>query len=83
MNIQNNTTLEILQDILGSFLKGKGLVDAVDFNVLHNRLQLLKSKYHDQVPGFYEWFVEHKLPAVESSMLQSVRQSAGLGSPPD
>ena len=84
MNIQNDITLEILQDILGSFLKGtEGLVDAIDCHALHSRLQSLKSKWECQAPGFYEWFVEHKLPAVESSMLRSVRQSAGLGSPPD
>ena len=50
MSIQNETTLDIIQDILGSFLKGKGLVDAIDCNDLRNRQQLLNSV---QAPGFY------------------------------
>ena len=84
MSIQNEIVLEVLQDVLGSFLKGKeGLVDAVDCTNLRTRLQSLRSKWEAQAPGFYDWFVQYKLPAVESSMLKSVRQSAGLGSPPD
>ena len=55
-------------------------MDAIDSHALHGRLQSLKSKWECQAPRFYKWFVENKLPAVESSMLQSVRHSAGLGS---
>ena len=84
MSVQNDVTIEIIQDILGSFLKGKeGLVDASDCDALRDRLHSLKSKWESHAPGFYEWFVEYKLSAVESSMLRSVRQSAGLGNPPD
>ena len=58
-------------------MKGKeGIVDPFNCNALHDRLQSLKSKWEGQAPGFYEWFVEHKLPAVESSMLQSGNQLA-------
>ena len=43
MSIQNEITLDILQAILGSFLKGKGLVDTNDRNDLRYRLQLFKA----------------------------------------
>ena len=33
--------------------------------------------------GFFNWFVEHKVQVIESSMLASVRESAGLGNPPE
>ena len=72
MSIQNEIVLEVLQDVLGSFLKGKeGLVDAVDCTDLRTRLQSLRSKWEVQAQGLYDWFVQYKLPAVESSMLKS------------
>ena len=43
----------------------------------------LKSKWGVQAPGFYQWFMETKLSAVESSMLKSFREASGLDSPPD
>ena len=32
---------------------------------------------------FLNWFIEHKVQVIESSMLACVRESAGLGSPPE
>ena len=75
---------DILQDILCSFPTGKqGLVDMGSVAELHDKFQSLKSKWEVQAPGFYQWFVETKLSAVESSMLKSVREACGLGSPSD
>ena len=33
---------------------------------LHDKFQSLKSKWEVQAPGFYQWFTETKLSAVES-----------------
>ena len=75
---------DILQDILGSFPREKqGLVDMGSVAELHDKFQSLKSKWEVQATGFYQWFVEMKLSAVESSVLKSVREVSGLGSPPD
>ena len=69
---QMNTPYEdIIQDILGTFLKGNGL-DANDGDDLRSRLQPLKTKWEAQAPGFFDWFLEYNLLAVELSMLKSV-----------
>jgi len=82
--VSNDVCIDVLQDILGSSLKGKpGLVDMNSAAEMQDMFQSLKVKWEKQAPGFYEWFTENKLSAVESSMLKSVRQSSGLGSPPD
>ena len=82
LSISNEVCFDILQDILGSFLRGKqGLVDMGSVAELHDKFQSLKSKWEVQAPGFYQWFMETKLSAVESSMLRSVREASGLGSP--
>lgn len=84
MKVPNHTLLVIIQDIFGSFLKGKaGLVDACDVNDLHCKLQSLKSVWESYAPGFFQWFVKNKLLALESSMLKSIRRASGLGNPPD
>ena len=83
MNVPNHIQLIIIQDILGSFLKGKeGLVDASDGGDLYSRLQSLKPMWESCAPGFFEWFAKNKLFTLESSMLKSIRQSSGLGNPP-
>lgn len=84
MKVSNELTLEIIQDILGSFLRGKpGLVDACTSEELRSQLYSLQSKWECIAPRFFSWFLEHKLQVIESSMLASVRESAGLGSPPE
>ena len=84
MKISNDCVLEIIQDILGSFLRGKpGLVDACTSKELRSQLHSLQSKWERIAPGFFSWFLEHKVQVIESSMLASVRESAGLGSPPE
>ena len=84
LGVCNEVCFDVLQDILGSFLKGKqGLVDMGSVADLHDKFQSMKSKWEVQAPGFYQWFLEKKLSTVESSMLRSVREASGLGSPPD
>ena len=81
----SNEVCFILQDILGSFLRGKqGLVDMSGVAELHNKFQLLKSKWEvyrhqDFINGL--WKPSFQL--VESSMLKYVRKASGLGSPLD
>ena len=84
LNISNDVCTDILQDILGSFLKGKpGLVDISNAAELRDIFHSLEGKWEAQAPGFYEWFMKTKLLVVESSMLKSVREVSGMGSPPD
>ena len=84
LSISNEVCLDILQDILGSFLRGKqGLVGMSSVVELHDKFQSLISKWERQVPGFYQWFMDNKFSGVESSMLKSVREVSGLGNPPD
>ena len=74
----------MLQDILGSFLKGKqGLVDMGGVAELHDKFQSLKSNWELHAPGFYQWFMENKLSTVESPMIRSVQEASGLGNPLD
>ena len=69
MSVQNDVTIQIIQDILESFFKGReGLVDASDCDALRDRLHSLKSRWESHAPGFYEWFVQYKLSAVESGL---------------
>ena len=84
MKTSNDSMLEIIQDILGSFLRGKpGLVDACTSEELRSQLYSLQSKWERIAPGFLSWFLEHKVKVIEMSMLASVRESAGLGSLPE
>ena len=84
IGVTNDILHDILQDILGSFLKGKkGLVDSVDTNEFLHVLQGFKEKWNLTAPGFFDWFFEHKAPTVQSSMIRPVRESAGLGNPPE
>jgi len=84
MKVQSDNILEIIQDILGSFLRGKpGLVNAQTADDLTYQFHQLESRWEQIAPGFSDWFSKHKLHIVESTMLSSVRQSAGLGNPPE
>ena len=83
MNVPTETITQIIQDIFGSLLKGQmGLVDANDAIELHDKLKAVEDKWEKQAKGFFKWFIDLKLPAIELSMLKPVRQAAGLGNPP-
>ena len=84
MKVSNDGVVDVIQDVLGSFLKGKlGLVDASTSEELRESAFCLKSKWDTIAPGFFNWFVKHKLPVIESSMMAPIRQMAGLGNPPE
>ena len=84
MNVSDHVSMEIIQDILGSGLKGReGLVDAENVAELMSRLQSFKSKWEAMAPGFYDWFLEYKVSDLEMSMLRSVQRASGLGDPPE
>ena len=84
LHVSNDVVLDIIQDILGSYLKGKpGLVDMNNVADLQSKFMSLKEKWDKEAPGFFDWFLKNKLMTVESCMLKPVREFAGLGSPPD
>jgi len=66
---------DVLQDILGSFIKGKpGLVDMNSADGLQAKFHSLEQRCMGSTStGFYEWFMETKLSVVECSTLKSVQ----------
>ena len=53
--VSNDVYIDVLQDILGSFLKGEpGLVDMNSAAEMQDMFQSLKVKWKKQAPGFYE-----------------------------
>ena len=84
MKISNDGVIQIIQDVLGSYLRGKrGLVDARSAEELQSLFVALKSNWEVIAPGFFDWFLQYKIEAIESSMLAPIRQSSGLGNPPE
>ena len=69
---------------MSSLITGrKGLVGVDSEEAVKNRLAQLKDQWQLIAPGFYEWFCEYKVGELTESMLAPVRQSAGLGNPPE
>ena len=68
----------------------KGYFDATDPADFDRRLGCLKSKWDSielsvhlhQNPKFHQWLVKNEAETMKSSMISSVRESAGLGCPP-
>ena len=83
IGVTNNVLHDILQDILGSVVKGKkGLVDSADSTEFCTLLHKLQEKWDSSARGFFDWFVKYKAKSLEESMIQPVRVAAGLGNPP-
>ncbi len=59
----------------------KGLVDADDAQDFKAKLEELKPKWHATCPAFHQWYATNEAELC-SSMICSVRSSAGLGFPP-
>ena len=66
----------------------EGLVDCSSNDEFTQKLPVLETRWKDIeacnsqiIPGFYDWFVQHKLDTIKSTMLRPV-QEAGLGCPP-
>jgi len=83
---------EILDDIFGKKVGTtlyEGLVDASDEVKFEEKLELLQTKWmkqehvKEEVQAFCKWFLKNKASVVKHTMLRTVREEAGLGSPPD
>lgn len=83
---------EILDDIFGRKVGStllEGLIDSEGEYSFDEKLDFLLQKWkkHDPVSGavieFCEWFLKNKVAVIRQTMLRSVREEAGLGSPPE
>ena len=89
LNIPKETAKESVKDVFGCVAScQKGLVDARDGVELGDMFSSTKQIWNEREkfsspPVFYTWFGDHCLDVVRCSMLASVREEAGLGSPPE
>lgn len=82
----------VLDDIFGSQqgeIFAEGLVDSASNEDFSRKLLILEKQWNEiescnsQItPGFHSWFLQYKVDVMKSTMLQPVREEAGLGSPP-
>ena len=67
MAVSNDILHDVLQDILGNYVKGrKGLVDSENSAKFHTLLESLRDKWELVAPGFFKWFVQYKAEAFMS-----------------
>jgi len=67
----------------------KGLLDVENISDFDARILLLKFKWHrlersanpGRLPKVYRWIIKNEVPVMKES-IASVREAAGLGSPP-
>ena len=64
-------------------------MDCTSEDEFSQKLQVLEIRWCEAenqdpqiVPGFYNWFVQHKSEVIKSTMLEPLREEAGLGCPP-
>ena len=83
------TTLEEIFGAQKGTVHLEGLIDAKSSEEFDSKLITLKSLWDAREsadsacqPGFYNWFVKHKVDLLKSSALCPVRIEAGLGNPP-
>ena len=50
-----------------------GVVKSLDADDFQAKLALLEGKWKATVPGFHEWFQEHRKVFLEERVIQSVR----------
>ena len=84
-----NAASEIVCDIMGSPTRLQhGLVDAKNVEEMDDMLKRFETRWNElerpynNPPIFHPWFLKHCRETVSRYMLQSVREKAGLGSPP-
>ena len=77
-------------DILGCPSKlERGLVDSKNEIELQSSVSSLEKKWNEREetffspPTFHSWFCKHCFDVVRCNMLYSIREQAGLGSPPE
>ena len=82
--------LKFVHDILGNPLHlEEGLVDAHDEDELDGMITSLQDVWNHREetfhfpPSFHSWFVKNCRNTIAKNMLRPVRESAGLGSPPE
>ena len=89
----SETVDQYMKDIFGTTIDGMhevGLVDCSTEEEFDHKLQVLQETWNHRersvtphhAPTFYNWFVKEKAKDIKSSMLMSLREAAGLGSPP-
>lgn len=91
-NVPTSLRDDILDAVFGKKVGSvytEGLVDATDTADFEEKLDKLVDSWRDaplpstaNIERFITWFLAHKAPVVRNSMLRSVREECGLGSPP-
>ena len=91
-NIPTQLSTDILDDIFGKKVGSvyvEGLVDAQDSHDFQAKVKRLIERLQDvslpsqaNMERFVTWFQKHKAHVLQDSMLRSVREECGLGSPP-
>ncbi len=83
---------EVLDDTFGRRAGStlfEGLVDCADESSFDEKLPSIMDKWksHEEskeaMTGFCEWLLKNKVDVIRHTMLQYVREEAGMGSPPD
>ena len=85
LKVDETKMKQILVDIFGSVIGDthfQGLIDSSDSTDFGQKVELLRPKWESLCPGFVDWFLKHEADLMCSSMVASVRASAGLGNPP-
>ena len=85
MCVPERESKEIMNSIFGYQIEDTlylGLIDSSDANDFQVKLENLKSNWDKLCSGFYEWFVVNEAGLFCSSLIRSVRTTAGLGLPP-
>ena len=91
--LPESTREVIVRDIFGTqqcTVYIKGFLDAADHSEFDQHLLSLKEKWDEleysinprKDPHFYHWLLKNEVEDMKSSMIASVHESAGLGSPP-
>ena len=89
LSLPSSVSIEIVKDIMGCPGKlQRGLVDAFNEEQLDGMLSNFITRWntfeapYNSPPLFYTWFMKHCRDVIVRFMLRSVREKAGLGSPP-
>jgi len=91
-HLPQDVQTEILDDIFGKKVGTtlyEGLVDVSDEVKFEEKLELLQTEWmkqehvKEEAQAFCKWFLKNKASVVKHTMLRTVREEAGLGSPPD
>ena len=92
LSIPSDVTQKIIDDIFGHTLADtfiEGLVDSENDIDFQEKVDSVVSSWREMptpssvdMEGFISWFLSHKVQTIRDSMLRSVREECGLGSPP-